>query len=279
MSSLIAKNLTEARLQLHYAIQLIAATGVALAAPQPDYSHASLDWDAASRLFVGATISADRPFQVAIDPVSLTVFLLDPAGAKLAEYSLPHKTMSDGLTWLKRAIAELGADADQIRFLSYPPDDFPDHAIAHGAPFEADPAETRAALTENYATTYELLQELVATTAGASPVHIWPHHFDMATLISLPSSQSHSDQEVSTIGIGFSPGDKSYNEPYWYVSPYPYPDLVNLPQLEGHGFWHTTDWVGAVLTASRLQQHTAKTAQIRSFLQSALKASQTLLSG
>lgn len=37
--------LTESRLQLHYAIQFIAATGAALAEPLTDYSHTSLGWN------------------------------------------------------------------------------------------------------------------------------------------------------------------------------------------------------------------------------------------
>ncbi|MDX2216968.1 MAG: hypothetical protein SFY66_27125 [Oculatellaceae cyanobacterium bins.114] len=37
--------LSESRVQLHYAIQFIAATGAALAEPLPDYSHTSLAWN------------------------------------------------------------------------------------------------------------------------------------------------------------------------------------------------------------------------------------------
>lgn len=274
MSSFIAQDFTESRLQLHYAIQLIAATGAALAEPQPDYSHASLGWNPDLRLFVGATIAADQPFKVAIDPVALTVLILDETHTKRAELALHQQTLPEGLNWLKGEIAQRGADADRVVFLSYPPDDFPDHAIAHGAPFDWHQMKARQVLADDYANTYKLLQEIGATTASASPIRIWPHHFDMATLISLPET---ANKQSRSIGIGFSPGDKSYDEPYWYVSPYPYPDTARLPQLEGDGFWHTTDWVGAVLTTSRLQNHTAESAQIKTFLHSALNASQCLM--
>jgi hypothetical protein len=274
MSSTIPlQDLTEGRLQLHYAIQLIAATGAALAEPQPDYSHSSLDWHPDLRLFVGATIAADQPFSVAIDPVALTVLLLDATSTKLAELALHQKTMTDGLNWLKGEIAQRGADATKVVFLSYPPDDFPDHALAHGAPFDQHPITARQALADDYAKTYELLQEIVATTEAASPIHIWPHHFDMATLISLPETEG---KEPGSIGIGFSPGDKSYNEPYWYVTLYPYPDTARLPDLEGNGFWHTTDWVGAVLTTPQLERRTTVAAPIKTFLHSALTISQML---
>ena len=45
--------------------------------------------------------------------------------------------------------------------------------------------------------------------------------------------------EEIVIGVGLSPGDTYYAEPYWYVSPYPYPGLEDLPVLDGSGFWHT----------------------------------------
>jgi hypothetical protein len=85
---------------------------------------------------VGTTIAADQPFKVAIAPVTLTVLILDETSTKQAELALHQKTLTEGLNWLKGEVAQRGADTGRIVFLSYPPDDFPDHAIAHGAPFD-----------------------------------------------------------------------------------------------------------------------------------------------
>jgi hypothetical protein len=269
------QDLSESRVQLHYAIQLIAATGAALATPNPDYSHTSLDWNPDLKLLVGNRITADNPFQVALEPIQLISLVLDQDGTKIAELPLHQKTLAEGITWLQSEIAKRGADAAKVMLLNYPPDDFPDHAIAHGATFDSSGEEPRKILVRYYDITHALLQEIVTSTEGASPVHIWPHHFDMATLITLPGTQQ---DEAMSIGMGFSPGDLSYNEPYWYVSPYPYPDVNNLPALEGHGFWHTSHWVGAVLTASRFEPEAGEgRSQIQQFLVSALKASQDYL--
>jgi hypothetical protein len=105
-------------------------------------------------------------------------------------------------------------------------------------------------------------------------VRIWPHHFDLATLISLPHTQK--DESVS-IGVGMSPGDGNYNEPYWYVTPWPDPTPVNLPKLSSSGTWHTKGWVGAILTASQLSQEKEQQKQVKSFLDSGVKASLELL--
>ncbi|NHC34223.1 hypothetical protein [Scytonema millei] len=270
------RSLTESRLRLHYAIQFIAATGSALAEPLQDYSHTSLTWKSDLKVFVGAVIHAIRSFQVALDPVSLISIILDKHGETIATSPLEGKTLVEGMNWHKKQISQLGADAEKIAFLSYPPDDFPDHAIAHGATFNTSEVAGRQELANYYANTHQLLQEIVAETEDASPIHTWSHHFDMATLISIPGKKNG---EPITVGVGMSPGDRSYDEPYWYVSPYPYPDTTSLPKLAGGGFWQTQHWVGAVLTASQLTTDSdgAQEEQVRAFLYSAVKASKALL--
>jgi hypothetical protein len=269
--------LTESRLQLHYATQFIAATGAALAEPLTDYSHTSLTWNPVLEIFAGSAIQAASPFRVAIDPVSLTLIILDQQSQTIASLPLPQKTMTEGLSWLQQEVSKLGADASKITFLDYPPDDFPDHALAHGASFDASQDLVLGELTNYYANTYQLLQEIITTTDDASAIHIWPHHFDMATLVMLPGNR---DGTPLTIGVGLSPGDTSYNEPYWYVSPYPYPDITSLPALDGDGFWHTQHWVGAVLPTSRLTETVStetQQQQVEAFLGAALKIATTLL--
>jgi hypothetical protein len=272
------QTLTEARLQLHYAIQFIAATGAALAEPLPDYSHTSLVWDPTLEVFVGAPIRAAQPFRVALDPITLTAVLVDRQGDTLASFPLHSRTLAEGLQWHQAEVTCLGADGSTVELLSYPAD-FPEHGLARGATFDASQAEAeRQELSYYYANTDRLLQGIVDAADDASPVCIWPHHFDMATLISLPGYQQG---EPTTIGIGLSPGDSSYNEPYWYVSPYPYPSLEVLPPLDGKGVWHTQHWVGAVLTASQLtgKSAQAQAEQVRQFLRSAEQVSTALLQG
>ena len=166
--------LTESRLQLHYAVQYIAATGAALLEPLPDYSHSSITWHPALDVFVGTVIPAAQPFQVALDPVSLTLILLDPQNDTITSLPLHGKTMLEGLDWLHQEISILGADASKIVFLDYPPppDDFPDHPLAHGASFDASQSTALRALAAYYTIAHRLLQTIVSTNNNASAIHI-----------------------------------------------------------------------------------------------------------
>ena len=83
------------------------------------------------------------------------------------------------------------------------------------------------------------------------------------------------------MGAGFAPGDESYAEPYFYVTPWPYPDVAELLPLSGGGRWHTEGWVGAVLTSTELVGLGDAAAQRRGagdFLTEAVEASRHLLS-
>jgi hypothetical protein len=269
-------NLSEGRLQLHYAIQCIAAIGAALAEPLPDDSHVSLTWNPVLEVFMGAPIRAKTPFRVAFDPITLTAGLLNEQNRIFASLPLHQKTLGEGLDWHKRELAKLGVDTEQIVLLTYPPD-FPDHPLGHGQRFDAYHCiPERWELALYYANTFHILQDIITKTEDATPIHIWPHHFDMALLIDIPGKK---EGEAMTISVGLSPGDETYSEPYWYVSPYPYPATDGLPTLQHQGFWHTQQWVGAVLTASRLMPESTlqQMEQVHSFLYSAIAFSQSLL--
>lgn len=280
-------SLTESRIQLHYAIQCMAAVNAALASPQPDASHTALTWRADLKSFAGQPLAASKPaispVQVALEPISLTACLLDRQGQPLVTLALAGKTMDEALLWHKTVLNAVGIDATEVELLHYPPDEFPDHPLAHGATFEPGNAETRQAIATYYAESHTLLQAIALEAETDSPVHIWPHHFDMA--LSIPLAQENGNgngadansEDAPSIGVGFSPGGGGYVEPYWYVTRWPYPYLDTYPTLEEPGHWHTDDWVGAVLNASDLDCSDLEfpdvmgaASRIRAFLDSAI---------
>ncbi|WP_017300934.1 hypothetical protein [Nodosilinea nodulosa] len=261
------KDLLSQRVQLHYAIQFMAAVGMALGEARSDESQITLDWNTNVQGFVGQKIPGTQ-IQVALVPQTLTGLILQ-ADQTVATLSLVSKTMAEALDWHRAELAKLGVAAETVKLLDYPPDDFPDHPLAHGAAFAAGDAAARQGVAAFYAETRPLLAEMMAANPAASPIYIWPHHFDIATLMTYPGP---TEAEAKYLGVGLSPGDKGYAEPYWYVTPYPCPDVAKLPELPVGG-WHTAGWVGGVLTASQVQDEST----LRTFINAAVAASKDLL--
>ncbi|WP_448601746.1 hypothetical protein [Thermoleptolyngbya sp.] len=261
------QTLVSDRVQLHYAAQFIAAVGAALGKPQPDGSQVTMDWDESLPGLVGQPIP-QTSICLALLPGALTSVILQD-GEAIASLPLAGQTMQQALDWHKAELAKLGIATDSIKLLEYPPDDFPDHPLAHGAAFESGDASGREAVMAYFAQTRPLLAKIVAENPEAAAIAIWPHHFDMATLLTYPGA---TEADTKYLGVGLSPGDPSYAEPYWYITPYPYPDLSDLPTLEA-GKWHTDQWVGAVLTASEIQQ----SSDLPNFIDKAVSAAKQIL--
>jgi hypothetical protein len=75
-------------------------------------------------------------------------------------------------------------------------------------------------------------------------VRVWSHHFDLDTVIVLGGE--------ATIGLGLSPGDEFYAEPYLYVLPSSWPEGKEAPGLGAPAEWRTENWTGAVLRGSEI---------------------------
>jgi len=258
-----------ARLTLHWAAQIVAAAGSTLVEARPDRSHTALTWLESPRGLAGEPLAGGARAILATDDLSLVVIGAD--GRTVDRFSLAHRTLADGLVWLAGAVARVVGGPE--RPLARPVHELPPSPVGDGAPFAAEP-DALAELSSWYANASRLLAD-VARAPGASPVRCWPHHFDIATLL---HQDGGSGDEARSNGVGLSPGDGSYAEPYWYVTPWPYPKDQQAPPLSA-GHWHTSGWFGAVFTASELEggEAEAQEARARSFVHAATAAAKELL--
>jgi hypothetical protein len=267
-----ADELREARLQAHWAVQPLGAFGRALAEPRPDDSQTSLSWLDERGVFAGAETPQGLRASLELKELELRL----EADGEQETLALPGRTLTEALTWLtERGVERTGGKLQPA--LELPGYEMPEHPVGKGAPFVAVAAlEQLARWYGNAAAVAEMTRK---SQAGASAVRCWPHHFDLATLIALDPEGTDAEK-ARTIGVGLSPGDGSYDEPYFYVTPWPRPDGSYLPELDGYGIWHTEDWVGAVLPASRLVELSSASDQVdrvRAFVDAALFAAGMLL--
>ncbi|UCE03159.1 MAG: hypothetical protein JSW67_02900 [Candidatus Latescibacterota bacterium] len=268
--------LAEARLQTHWAAQLVAAFGDALVEPRPDDSHSSMGWDFDARSFVGER--TPQGWRASLTPATSTLALLDDRGAEQASLPLHGLTLQAGLTWMAETFASLaGASAEKpLKLREY---EMPPHDVAAGATFRRASSAPYEELARWYGNAARFCEAVRASTPGASPVRCWPHHFDIATLVTLDRDEPDPERARS-IGFGMTPGDDTYPEPYFYLNPWPRPKVqTTLPGLAGGAHWHTRGWIGAVLTATELGRADAarQGAQVEAYVRSGMKAAQHLL--
>ena len=268
LGEVVPSALTDARLELHHAAQIAVSAAVSYIPARSDDSHTALTWSATHRALLTEPITAARPFRIGLRVEDLTLHALDEANVPTASCALPGRTAAEAHAWLGQVAAAAGLDAGALTSRKHYT--IPEHPVATGAPFSIDRASHFQELARYWSNAASFLEKLARVTRGASAVHTWPHHFDIATLIALPGSSQ-------TIGVGQSPGDDSYAEPYWYVGPRPYPESRDLPPLKGGGHWHTTGWFGAALPASDFVQAPDQRTRVAAFVESAVAACRRLL--
>ncbi|MFN2323723.1 MAG: hypothetical protein ABR510_12285 [Trueperaceae bacterium] len=273
LPTLDPERLATARRALHHALQVPAALHVGRYAPLADQSHTSFAWR--DDRFVSSGDPA-LPWRAALDPVALAVELQttdgDGDGRTVARVELAGRTLDEAhAAWQASLDAHLGA-APYRRLEA----ELPEHPVASGAPFVRDELAL-GALRDAFADAALALDGLRPRMQRPSPRRVWPHHFDVAVLDAL-DPDGVDPEEARSVGVGMTPGDGGVPEPYYYVTPWPYPAAPALPLLPA-GRWTTDGWVGALLPASAFTDLAGddQAARVRAFLEAAYGASRALL--
>lgn len=251
--------LGRARLLLHHAAQVAAA-------PAPGAPE--LRWDMEHRALVGPTLGGG--VRAGLRPEGAELLVLRGGDVVAALPVAGHDRDA-----LRRWLAAEGVPAeDEVWPPAHP---LPPHPVLEGASFEVVRADALAEIGRWLEAAARALVPLARLLEQASEVGCSVKHFDLATLLRLDPEEGPRPR---TITVGLSPGDATHDEPYFYVSPWPYPEDVTLLELAGGGEWHLEGWFGAVLRGSRLvreREAQAQAARLEAFLASAVGASRAFL--
>ena len=265
--------LVDARLQLHWAAQIVASVGYSFVDEMPAWAHLSLSFE--DGRMISQPASRDPSFRAALDPATLEVVLFDADGEIFDSATVNNRTLDEGYAWLTAAITSyLGEPVTLTR----PDHDLPSHPIGARGRFALRPGKHFHEVSSWYHNAKMVIERTVADLDHASPIRCWPHHFDIASLVTLDPDM---DPEIApSIGVGLSPGDAVNDQPYFYCTPWPYLGAVELPPLASGGIWHNLGWTGALLKGEQVVEHGTTDAQLRAveaFLCSAVEACLELL--
>src|SRR5262245_53477355 len=200
--------LAAARLQAHHATQWLAGTARAYVPARPDDSHTSLGWDDA----FGGLMSHPLPdgTRLGLRIADLTLALCEPdASTPQDAFPLSGRCDPDACTWLMghagmRNLDPGALDAPLPYMLA-------ERATGGTYVVDTEALGQLAAWFSNGDAALCAVRDAIAARNNlvAPPVRCWPHHFDLDTLVTVASGR--------TTGVGFEPGDDSYDEPYFYV--------------------------------------------------------------
>ncbi len=261
-------DLAAARNLAHAAVQFLSRAARANLTPAPDDSHSNLGWDDEARHFKSQPLPGNSgdcfvtlrffPFRLGFTATSSTFVDLD---------GLSHHEVQQ---WVDDHLTDAGLNTSAPINLPYSlPADVAalDRLDISG---EAERLKVLGAWFElAHSTLTRFAGEKRTLAPGPSPVRCWPHHFDIATYVSLEGGDPETAQGI---GVGMSPGDESYEQPYFYVNPWPHLDPSDLPPAPAPGHWHKEGFVGAIATAEELLALDDLPSGLSGFLESAFAA-------
>ncbi len=250
-------DLIEARLQAHYAAQWLARVAIAALPARADHSHLSLGWNGDIQGLVTHSIMArSKPVQFGL---SLTagrlVILEDGKPDPNTTFALDAVTDGEVSDWMSTKCTRFGVDPGKLKHAV--PYNLPYHAIQEGGLYGMFGLERPLTeLARWFANAQSILKRISTQHSGRipgpMPARIWPHHFDLGMLIVLEDKLLESARSV---GLGLSPGDDIFPEPYFYAAPYPRAMTAPnyLPPVTPPAGWRQTDtFTGIVLRGSDL---------------------------
>ena len=260
------RKLRDARLLAHYGTQWLARVARAYVPAQPGDAHTNLGWDDAFRgLFARALPNGTR---LGLRIPDLTLCVVD--GPSLA---LDGRAEPEVRGWLRDTLAARGFDPAKLDLPS--PYEMPHHVVELGARYSTEELGGElAALAVWFSNGHAMLDAvragLVKRKLKAPAVRLWPHNFDMDSLVPLGGSRA--------VGAGFCPGDEFCDEPYFYISIYPEPYIPALPLLPPVGHWHSYKFIAALAPAHKIVASLDQRADIAGFFDISINAALDALS-
>ncbi len=268
--------LIDSRLQVHWAVQALGQWGLTYGVSHEDWLHYAMSWDPESQCFKTQplqTLPAHgySELELHFEPFR---FVLRPHARQTdsPELQLQGITQAEIQNWLSEKLNLTDPTTNPLKEI---PHEMPEHGVQAGAAFTPEPDKLKC-LQQWFQLAHTALTVVQQSFPDQPPLVCWPHHFDMASL------QKYPEVKAGEVNAGFSPGDSHYDEPYFYVTPWPHPELENLnpdtlPALPAGGFWRTDGWFGAILKSSELVQHADLLADSQHFLRTATRACQNIV--
>lgn len=265
--------LVVARNLAHHASQRATRAARANLKAVPDDSHSAFSWESSHAALLTRGLPAkggDVRIGIRVPRLELIITRGDNV---LDAFQFGGKTDAQAGVWLDSKLRVLGLNLGGDVPLPY---ELPAHPLGGGTHDLSRLGRELGELARWFDGAADALDEFSSRLAGPrpSPVLCWPHHFDIATLVKLEEGQPAN---ARSIGVGLSPGDEYYAQPYVYISPWPRFDGEKLPDAPPPGHWHTEGFFGAVATGDAILAMNDRGRGLMAFVNAAFELSRARL--
>jgi hypothetical protein len=236
----------QARKLCHSACQWPSKAARANLPALDDDSHSNLGWQTDYFALVSWPLDEDKRHQLGFSFASQDLlWLVD--GVINERIVLAGETSASIREWVDDRLTGVGLQSTVHADMPYELENEEDYSQL------ARLTEATAALGTWFDYGHRGLEHLVSEFQGAAvitpSVRCWPHHFDLGSLFVL---ELDDPETARSIGVGLSPGDGSYDTPYFYCSPYPAPDSRSLPSVPVPLVWHQEGFLSIILHSSEI---------------------------
>ena len=229
---------------LHLYARLLGKIRQALTPPQEKWWHVSLRVDEMGLTTPPIPLPgrAEASFSLQLDLVNHHLVITSPAG-EARRAALQNQSPQGLMEYTLSALKTFGAepDIDQSLF-----------SRAETGPYVPQQARTFQQALSSIHTVFQAFKASLAGKTG--PVQLWPHHFDLAfewfsgREANAPSGAPEGEEGgEEQIGFGFSTGDETVSEAYFYANPWPFQASVVGTPLPDGARWYTESWRGGLL--------------------------------
>ncbi len=263
--------LVDARLEAHHAVQWVARATRAYCKAESDDSHTSSSWDSEVQALMGRSLTSDLRLGLRLEDL----MLLAQSEQGNESFALVGQTESAVGEWLAKLVER--HDLDPQKLNDPGPYTLEQHSLDSGGVYGTTEKKGIEELARYYSNAAPILEAVRDTYPQASPVRCWPHFFDIATLLTF---EQKSTSDKATVGVGMSPGDSTFAEPYFYVSLWPYPPKESLPSVSAPSFWHLEGFTALIIRSSDLiaEKNTdQQQSKVKSIIERGVKESVELL--
>jgi hypothetical protein len=237
------KDLRNVFIEYHAALQNVAAVGRTFIGKDETDSNAKLSWIPGLWRLAGQWVSGTETFRSSLSFEDFSIYLVNERLKTLASISVADKTQRELMVWLEEHIINLNLSSSHLTLeLPYAlPERVTRMKDERFSSLSLKTANTTGGYLHDSFIIFSMIKENHAQHRG---IFVNPETFHMELKLILKKT----DEEITDtyIKIGFCPGDDDYDEPYFYVTSWPFIANERLISLKTRGFWHHEDWLGAV---------------------------------